>query len=102
MSAKKQAELYNTESRDFRRRFDSERMSFDSVYRDSVRRVILDSLAKYDPEYQQHLQNQLEQRKKRNDSVPPPVQPDSLRQVFVPMRLDDYPFSPQKAWTHGK
>src|SRR5690606_32295619 len=41
---------YNTDSRRFRRRFDVERMQVDSVYRDSVRRVILDSIRKNNPE----------------------------------------------------
>jgi hypothetical protein len=102
MSAKRQAELYDTDSRDFRRRFDSERMSFDSVYRDSVRRVILDSLSKHDPEYQQHLQQQRQQRKQPTDSVPPPVQKDTIRQVFIPTRIEELPFTSKKTWTHGK
>lgn len=50
MSANQLQAYYNTDSRRFRRRFDVERMQVDSVYRDSVRRVILDSIRKNNPE----------------------------------------------------
>lgn len=50
MSANQLQAYYNTNSRRFRRRFDVERMQTDSVYRDSVRRVILDSIRRNNPE----------------------------------------------------
>ncbi len=50
MSANRLQDYYNTSSRRFRRRFDVERMETDSVYRDSVRRVIRDSIRRNNPE----------------------------------------------------
>lgn len=43
-NSKEEADAFNTENRSFRSRFDRERMETDSVYRDSVRQVIRDSL----------------------------------------------------------
>lgn len=61
MSSKALQNYYNTDSRSFRRRFDVERMETDSVYRDSVRNVIRDSL-RNDPRYQQRRQKEREER----------------------------------------
>ncbi|SEL84047.1 translocation/assembly module TamB domain-containing protein [Parapedobacter koreensis] len=60
----RQADEFNTESRQFRRRWDVERMETDSVYRDSVRRIILDSLQRNDPEFRERMQQRRQERKK--------------------------------------
>lgn len=57
----RQADEFNTESRRFRRRWDVERMETDTAYRDSVRRVIIDSLQRTDPEFRERM----EQRRQR-------------------------------------
>ncbi|WP_257669938.1 translocation/assembly module TamB domain-containing protein [Parapedobacter tibetensis] len=62
MSADRLADEYNTESRSFRRRWDVERMETDTAYRDSVRRVILDSLERNDPEFRERLRKRRESR----------------------------------------
>lgn len=55
MSSNELADLYNTDSRDFQRRFDRERMETDSVYRDSVRQVIRDSMQRANPEFEERM-----------------------------------------------
>lgn len=50
MSATRLQDYYNTSSRRFRRRFDVDRLERDSAYRDSVRRVIRDSIRRTNPE----------------------------------------------------
>src|SRR5690606_31643634 len=77
MSSKALEQYYNTDSRSFRRRFDIERMDTDSVYRDSVRLVIRDSLMKHNPEFrkrweerqQEELKKQEENKEHNNDST---------------------------------
>jgi len=44
MSTKELADEFSTDTRAFQRRFDRERMETDSVYRDSVQRIIRDSI----------------------------------------------------------
>src|SRR5690606_31022813 len=73
MSSKALEQYYNTDSRSFRRRFDVERMETDSVYRDSVRYVIRDSLMKNSPEFRKRVeerqkQEQLERQENDADS----------------------------------
>ena len=58
MNSKALQEYYNTESSSFRKRFDVDRMEIDSVYRDSVRTVIRDSLMKHSPEYRKRIEQQ--------------------------------------------
>lgn len=65
MSSKALDQYYNTESKGFRRRFDVERMEVDSIYRDSVRLIIRDSLMQHSPEYRKRI----EEREK--DSIKP-------------------------------
>ncbi len=67
-----EADEFNTESRRFRRRWDAERMDTDSAYRDSVRRVILDSLQTHDPEFRERMERRRKQREeeRRNREVP--------------------------------
>jgi len=64
---------YNTDSRGFRRRFDVERMDTDSVYRDSVRMVIRDSLMTHSPEYRKRIekeqQEELKKQQEQQDST---------------------------------
>ena len=58
MNSKKLNE-YNSGSKSFRKRFDVERMETDSVYRDSVRYVIRDSIMRNDPKkYKERYDNQ--------------------------------------------
>lgn len=63
MNSKALEQYYNTDSRGFRRRFDVERMETDSVYRDSVRLVIRDSLMQNSPEFRKRI----EERQKREE-----------------------------------
>src|SRR5690606_33214675 len=58
----RQAQEFNTDSRRFRRRWDAERIETDSAYRDSVRRVILDSLQKHDPEFRERMERRRRER----------------------------------------
>jgi hypothetical protein len=70
MSSKKLKEYYDTNSKGFRKRFDVERMETDSVYRDSVRTVIRDSLMIHSPEYRKRLEErEKEKRKQQLDSI---------------------------------
>ncbi len=56
-----EANEFNTDSRQFRRRWDAERIDTDTAYRDSVRRVIIDSLQRNDPEFRKRM----EERRRR-------------------------------------
>ncbi|MGE8377869.1 MAG: translocation/assembly module TamB domain-containing protein, partial [Sphingobacterium sp.] len=69
MSSKKLKEYYDTNSKGFRKRFNVERMETDSVYRDSVRTVIRDSLMLHSPEYRKRIEErEKEKRKQQLDS----------------------------------
>ncbi|WP_294187410.1 translocation/assembly module TamB domain-containing protein [uncultured Sphingobacterium sp.] len=69
MSSKKLKEYYDTNSKSFRKRFDVERMETDSVYRDSVRTVIRDSLMLHSPAYRKRMEErEQEKRKQQLDS----------------------------------
>ncbi|WP_346067019.1 translocation/assembly module TamB domain-containing protein [Sphingobacterium siyangense] len=69
MSSKKLKAYYDTNSKGFRKRFDVERMETDSVYRDSVRTVIRDSLMTHSPEYRKRMEErEKEKRKQQLDS----------------------------------
>jgi len=65
MSSKKLKEYYDTNSKGFRKRFDVERMETDSVYRDSVRTVIRDSLMTHSPEYRKRMEEREKERRKQ-------------------------------------
>lgn len=67
MSSKALEQYYNTESRGFRRRFNVERMEMDSVYRDSVRTVIQDSLMTHSPEYRKRKEKERKEELKKNN-----------------------------------
>ncbi|GGH16138.1 hypothetical protein GCM10011418_18320 [Sphingobacterium alkalisoli] len=70
MNSKALEEYYNTDTRSFRRRFDMERMETDSVYRDSVRLVLRDSLMKHSPEFRKRVQEREQQElKQQSDST---------------------------------
>ena len=70
MNSKTLQDFYNTESRGFRRRFDVERMETDSVYRDSVRLVIRDSLMQHSPEYRKRIEEQeLQENQQKLDNL---------------------------------
>jgi hypothetical protein len=81
MNSKALQEYYNTDSRGFRRRFDVDRMETDSVYRDSVRMVIRDSLMIHSPEFRKRMEEREQERKqeelKNQDSTINPI--DSTR-----------------------
>ncbi len=51
MSTKERADLYDFSNRRLNGRFDRDRMETDSAYRDSVRRVVRDSLQRVDPAF---------------------------------------------------
>lgn len=61
MNSKALQAYYNTDSRGFRRRFDVDRMDTDSIYRDSVRIIIRDSLLKNSPEFKQRWEERQKQ-----------------------------------------
>ncbi|TJZ61378.1 translocation/assembly module TamB [Sphingobacterium olei] len=69
MNSKALEEYYNADTRSFRRRFDVERMDSDSVYRDSVRLILRDSLMKHSPEFRKRVRERERQELKQ--------QPDS-------------------------
>lgn len=75
MSSKALEQYYNTESRGFRRRFNVERMEMDSVYRDSVRTVIQDSLMTHSPEYRKRKEKERKEelKKQREKNNQPPA-----------------------------
>lgn len=59
MNSRELADLYSPDTREFQRRFDRDRMQTDSVYRDSVRAVIRDSLQRIGPESQESRRERL-------------------------------------------
>lgn len=67
MNSNALAQYYNTESRGFRRRFDVERMETDSVYRDSVRMAIRDSLMTHSPEFRKRVEERRQEELKTSD-----------------------------------
>ena len=75
--ANRQADEFNTESRRFRRRWDVDRMETDTAYRDSVRKVIIDSLQQHDPEFRQRMRERRREREEGKGQVPanPETQP---------------------------
>lgn len=46
-----------------------DRLETDSVYRDSVRRVIIDSLEKHDPEFRKRMQQRRLEREKQEKQL---------------------------------
>lgn len=73
MSTKALEDYYNTENSSFRSRFNVERMETDSVYRDSVRLVVRDSLMKHSPQFrkrQEERKKQEELNKKQSSDTP--------------------------------
>ncbi|MEC3878815.1 translocation/assembly module TamB domain-containing protein [Parapedobacter sp. 10938] len=78
------ANEFNTDSRRFRRRWDVERMETDTVYRDSVRKAIVDSLQREDPEF---LERMRERRREREDT--PPTEPDSTTPKQTAIRINE-------------
>lgn len=71
MSSKALEQYYNTDNSSFRRRFNVERMETDSVYRDSVRTVVRDSLMLHDPNFRKRMEKRQEEEKlkKAQDSL---------------------------------
>lgn len=72
MNSKALESYYNQDSRNFRRRFDVERMETDSAYRDSVRIILRDSLIKNNPEFkkrwEERQQEELNKDKQQSNS----------------------------------
>jgi len=72
MSAKALESYYNTDKSSFRKRFNVDRMETDSIYRDSVRTVIRDSLMKHSPEFRKQMKEREKQEElKKNENTPP-------------------------------
>lgn len=71
MSSKALESYYNTDNDAFRRRFDVDRMEVDSVYRDSVRLVIRDSLMKHNPNFRKRYEERqkTEELQRQQDSI---------------------------------
>lgn len=63
--AKEDADMFSTDTRQFRQRFDRERMQTDSLYRDSVRRVMRDSLERTDPEFRKRMEERRQRQRAR-------------------------------------
>src|SRR5690606_18564947 len=59
-----QADLFSPDAPSFDQRFDRQRMETDSIYRDSVRQIIRDSLQREDPELFKRLQERRQQRER--------------------------------------
>lgn len=74
-----QANEFNTESRRFRRRWDVERMETDTAYRDSVRKAIIDSLQRHDPEFLDRMR----ERRQERENTPPPEQDTTPKQTAI-------------------
>src|SRR5690554_2121581 len=62
---KETADMFSPDTREFRGRFDRERMETDSVYRDSVRRVMRDSLERADPEFRKRMEERRQRQRTR-------------------------------------
>lgn len=81
MNSKALESYYNQDSRNFRRRFDVERMETDSAYRDSVRIILRDSLIKNNPEFkkrwEERQQEELKKDRQQNSSEKQKVDPTS-------------------------
>ncbi len=87
MSSKKLKAYYDTNSKGFRKRFDVERMETDSVYRDSVRTVIRDSLMTHSPEYRKRMEErEQEKRKQQLDSSKNTPKSDSPKSTIDTIR----------------
>src|SRR5690606_1107367 len=84
----RQAQEFNTDSRRFRRRWDAERIETDSAYRDSVRRVILDSLQKHDPEFRERMEQRRRERERQKNDGPSNTQ--SQNSNIVAWRDEQY------------
>ncbi|WP_437921661.1 translocation/assembly module TamB domain-containing protein [Sphingobacterium sp. LRF_L2] len=90
MNSKALEQYYNTDSRRFRRRFDVERMESDSVYRDSVRLVIRDSLMQHSPEFRKRMEERAKEQQTPDSSKN--EKPDSSNRIIRKEEID----APQK------
>ena len=79
MSTKALEEYYNTDNSSFRRRFNVERMETDSVYRDSVRLVIRDSLMTHSPAYRKRVEERQRQEEIRRQQDSTSTNQDSSK-----------------------
>lgn len=92
MNSKALEQYYDTDSKGLRGRFDTERMDTDSVYRDSVRLVIRDSLMLHSPEFRKRMeqrdrQNLQQRQQNKNDSSTNP-QVDSTKRAIRKEEID--------------
>ena len=95
MSSKALEQYYNTDSRSFQRRFDMERLRTDSVYRDSVRMAIRDSLMTHSPRFRRYMRRQRQdsiERQENSDDTSHPLPADSTQHIIRKEEIDD----PQK------
>src|SRR5690606_4416960 len=95
MSSRALEQYYNTDSRSFRRRFDVERMETDSVYRDSIRLVIRDSLMKNSPEFRKRFEErqkneQLKRQENSTDSSTTDGPTDSTHRAIRKEEVEEY------------
>lgn len=81
MSDKALETYYDTQSNSFKKRFNVERMDTDSIYRDSVRLVIRDSLMKHSPEYRKRLLEREKQEEVRKNQDTIPTSEDTTQKV---------------------
>ena len=89
MNSKALQQYYDVDSKKFRRRFNTERMETDSVYRDSIRTVIRDSLMIHSPEYRKRVEEserekllKNQQDSSSNDSLPTEANRDSTTKAI--------------------
>lgn len=80
MSSKALEQYYNTDNNNFRKRFNVERMETDSVYRDSVRTVIRDSLMLHSPAFRKRVQEREEEERLQRSQDSIQKQKDSTNQ----------------------
>lgn len=80
MSSKALDQYYNTDNSNFRKRFDVDRMETDSVYRDSVRTVIRDSLMLHSPQFRKRMQEREKKEQLENNQNPIQNQKDSTNE----------------------
>src|SRR5690606_33682679 len=82
---KEAADMFSMDTREFRQRFDRDRMETDSVYRDSVRQVLRDSLERADPEFRKRMEERRQRRQMREKRR---QQPDSTAMIVPRWNLE--------------
>ena len=97
-----QANEFNTESRQFRRRWDVERIETDTAYRDSVRKAIIDSLQQHNPEFLERMRERRRRRQQEREDTPPPSGPENTpKQTAIRINEQDEYIASDERGTDG-